>query len=409
VSRPAGDAPLAGVRVLDLTHVLAGPFCTMVLAELGAEVIKVEAPGSPDYTRSIAPFAGDVSHYFLSVNRGKRSLAMDLKTGPGRRLARELALRSDVVVENFRPGVLKRLGLDFKTLSQDNPAAIVCSVSGFGQQGPQSQKGSVDIVVQALSGAMSLTGEADGPAQKLGLPMGDLAGAMWAVIGILAALRHRDATGQGSHVDVSLLDSLMSLLSYVNQMYLVTGQTPTRAGSRHHSVPAFGRYRVSDGEIVLSAQMDSLWGRFCQAAERPDLGDDPRFRTVADRRAHFDEVEEVVTQILSARPLAEWMRRLEAAGVPSGPILSVSEALEGEHAQARRLTRAIEQPGAGQVRVFGRALNFLAGIEEPECGPAPRLGGDSRAVLKEVLGLGDDEVSGLVSQGAVMEASEPRT
>jgi crotonobetainyl-CoA:carnitine CoA-transferase CaiB-like acyl-CoA transferase len=394
--------PLADVRVLDLTRVLAGPFATLALVDLGAEVIKVEGPDAPDYTRSIPPFAGQVSHYFLSANRGKKSVSVDLKTEAGRDVALRLAMASDVVVENFRPGVLARLGLDYQTLSRSKPDVILCSLSGFGQDGSLSGKASVDTVVQALSGAMSVNGEAEGPPTKLGLPMGDLAGSMWAAVGILAALHGRDRTGRGSHVDVSLLDSLISQLSYLAELYLVSGESPAAVGSSHHTVPAYGRYAVRDGYLVLAAQMDGFWRRFCQAAGRSELAADPRFRSVADRRQHYAEVEALVSEIMLTRSQAEWQSLLDEADVPHAPVLSVGEALEQPYARERGLVRELEQPGSGTVRVVGPAMRFQ-GFREPVLEPAPWLGQHTREVLKGVLGMADAEVDGLLSQGAVSE------
>jgi crotonobetainyl-CoA:carnitine CoA-transferase CaiB-like acyl-CoA transferase len=363
--------PLEGIRVLDLTRVLAGPFCTLILSDLGADVIKLEDPRSPDYTRTIPPYAGELSHYFLAVNRGKRSVALDLKSEGGRRAGRALALEADVLVENFRPGVLERIGLG--NLHDEHPGLVVCSLSGFGQQ---SRKAAVDVTVQALSGAMSLNGEPDGDPLKLSLPMGDLAGALFGAIGVLAALQGRERSGRGGHVDIALLDSLTSLLSYLAQMYLVTGEPPPRVGNRHHTVPAFGRYAATDGDIVFSAQMDGLWARFCEAAERPDLAADPRFATVPDRQAHFDEVERTVAQVVGERSVAEWEERLERAGVPNGAIATLPDVLEDT-----RLVRELEQPTAGIVRVLGPVIRFLGGEPDPELRPAPLLGEHTRAIL----------------------------
>jgi len=361
--------PLEGVRVLDLTRVLAGPFCTLILSDLGADVIKLEDPRAPDYTRTIPPFAGELSHYFLAVNRGKRSVALDLKSESGQRAGRALALQADVLVENFRPGVLERIGLG--NLHEEHPGLVICSLSGFGQQ---SRKAAVDVTVQALSGAMSLNGEPDGDPLKLSLPMGDLAGAMFGAIGVLAALHDRGRTGRGTHVDVALLDSLTSMLSYLAQLYFVTGEAPPRVGNRHHTVPAFGRYAAADGDIAFSAQMDGLWQRFCAAAERPELIE--RFPTVGHRQAHFDEVERTVAEIVAERDVAEWERRLEDAGVPNGAIATLPEALDGA-----RLVRELEQPTAGVVRVLGPVIRFLGGDPEPELRPAPLLGEHTRAIL----------------------------
>lgn len=401
VSEHRQAGPLAGVRVFDLTRVLAGPFCTMVLADLGADVIKVEGPRTPDYSRSIPPFVGPMSHYFLSVNRNKRGVAIDLKTDAGRELAFRLALTCDVVVENFRPGTLERLGLGYEALSRKEPQIIVCSLSGFGQGGESAATASVDTVVQALSGAMSVTGESDGPPVKLGLPMGDLAGSMWAVAGILAALHGRSVTGRGDHVDVSLLDGLIGLHSYLAELYLVTGESPGPVGSGHHVVPAYGRYVVADGHLVLAAQMDAFWRKFWIAAGRPEIAEDPRYLTVGDRSARFAEVEGLVAETLRTKTLAEWMSLLDEADVPHAPILSIGEALEQPVARERRLVRELDQPGFGPVRVPGPTVKFLASQPEADLRHAPALGEDTRQVLVEDLGLAQAEVEDLVARGVV--------
>ena len=399
---PAG--PLSGIRVFDLTRVLAGPFCTMVLADMGAEVIKVEGPQTPDYTRSIPPSTAGVSHYFLAINRNKKSVAIDLKSDAGQDLGRRLALASDVVVENFRPGTLERLGLGYERLSRERPDIIVCSLSGFGQRGELATKASVDTVVQALSGAMSVTGEADGPPVKLGLPMGDLAGSMWAVVGILAAFHRRSVSGRGDHVDVSLLDGLIGLQSYLAELYLMTGRSPGRVGSSHHVVPAYGRYAVADGHLVLAAQMDTFWRNFCRAAGRPEFADDARYATVEARSARFDEVEAIVSQLLLTRPLAEWQRLLAEADVPHAPVLTIGESLEQPYARERQLVLEVNQPGMGTVRVPGPVVKFLAADDPPRRGHAPALGEHTREVLAEVLGMSSSEIDALVATGVVAEA-----
>lgn len=404
--RPSGGGPLAGVRVLDLTRVLAGPFCTMILADLGAEVIKVEGPDRPDYTRSIPPFIGDMSHYFLSVNRNKKGISIDLKSAAGRAVALDLASRCDVVVENFRPGVIDRLGLGYEALRERRPDIIVCSLTGYGQQGPLAGKASVDTVVQALSGAMSINGEADGPPVKLGLPLGDLAGSMWAAIGVLAALHRRDTGGPGDHVDVGLLDGLIGMLSYVSAMYLATGESPQRVGSSHHLVPAYGRYPVQDGHIVLAAQMDPFWSQFCEVAGRPELAADPRFRTARDRAGRHAEVETIVSEILLTKSLAEWDAVLDAADVPHAPVLSVGEALEQPYARERELIRSIEQPGIGAVRVQGPTIKFRLGDDHPSLDHAPALGEHTRSVLSEIVGLPASAIDDLLAKGIVSESNQ---
>jgi crotonobetainyl-CoA:carnitine CoA-transferase CaiB-like acyl-CoA transferase len=394
--------PLAGIRVLDLTRVLAGPFCTLILADLGAEVIKLEEPGAPDYTRSIPPHAGEISHYFLAANRGKKSISVDLKSEEGRRIGFELASRVDVVVENFRPGVLRRLGLDYETLAKVNPGIVVCSISGFGQTGSHAGKAAVDVVVQALSGVMSTNGEPGGDPTKLGIAMGDLAGAMWAAVGAVAALRRRELSGRGAHVDVALVDGLTSMLSYLAQLYLITGEEPARTGNRHLTVPGFGPYRTADEEIALSVQMDGLWQRFCKAADRPELADDERYRRVPDRQARFAEVEALISEILLTRPIAEWEERLEAVGVPNGRVLDIGGALESDHAKERGIVREIDQPGAGPVRVVGPVIRFQDASDAGELAPAPLLGQHTREVLGG-LGISADELEGLLAAGVIRE------
>lgn len=404
----AGAGPLAGIRVFDLTRVLAGPFCTMVMADLGAEVIKIEGPDNPDYTRSIPPFAGDVSHYFMAINRNKKSVALDLKSPEGRAVGLRLALASDVVVENFRAGVLGRLGLDYETLRSHKPDIIVCSISGYGQIGSMSGKASVDTVVQALSGAMSVTGSPDGPPMKMGPAFGDLAGSMWAAVGVLAALHRRSTTGRGEHIDVGLLDGLMGMLAYLAEIYLVTGTSPNRVGNNHPTVPAYGLYEVEDGEIVLAAQMDAFWQNFCRASGRPDLADDPRFATVGDRFDHHAEVEQTVSEIMRTKPVAEWRRLLDEADVPNAPVLSVGEALEQPHAVERGLLREIDQPGAGRVRVPGPTVKFLSDPGAPELRHAPALGEHTREVLRDVVGLAPAEIEDLISRGLALASPDHR-
>jgi crotonobetainyl-CoA:carnitine CoA-transferase CaiB-like acyl-CoA transferase len=392
------------VRVFDLTRVLAGPFCTMILADLGAEVLKIEHPQRPDYTRSIPPFVGDMSHYFLATNRNKKSVALDLRSRQGREIGMQLAAACDVVVENFRPGVLAKMGLDFATLRSRRPDIIVCSLSGFGQTGPLSGRASVDTVVQALSGVMSITGAADGPPMKTGPAFGDLAASMWATVGIVAALYRRDRTGQGEHVDVGLLDGLIGMLAYLAELYLVTGQDPPRTGNNHPTVPAYGRYAVKDGHMVIAAQMDPFWQAFCRAADRPDLADDPRYRSVPDRAARYAEVESLVAELMSTRDVDAWEAVLGAADVPNARILSVGEALEQPHAVARGLVHEIDQPGTGPVRVPGATIKFLA-HGGAAIGPAPRLGEHTYQILRDMVGMTDDELEEAAAAGVLVDAT----
>lgn len=392
-------APLAGVRVLDLSRVLAGPFCSMILADLGADVVKVEELGRGDGTRSIPPFVGGESHYFLAVNRNKRSLALDLKRPEGRDLALRLAARSDVLLENFRPGVMDRLGLGADALKAANPRLVACSISGFGQTGPMREEPSFDLVTQAMSGVMSINGEADGPPTKLGLPMGDLGGGLWAAIGVLAGLQKRNATGEGSRIDLSLLEGLMGLLGYLGELYLVTGASPERVGSSHHSVVPYGRFPVADGHMVIALHVGNFWRKFCTAIGRDAWVEDPRFRTTADRREHREVLEAMVSEVLRTRTGAEWADVFRRHDIPHGPVHDVGAAIEQEVVRARGFVRTVDHVRAGAVRLLGSPLAF-EDFDASRYRASPLLGEHTREVLGEV-GLAPGEVDALVRDGVV--------
>jgi crotonobetainyl-CoA:carnitine CoA-transferase CaiB-like acyl-CoA transferase len=399
----AREGPLTGVRVLDLSRVLAGPFCSMILGDLGAEVIKVEELGKGDQTRTIPPFKSGESHYFLAINRNKRSVAVDMKTAAGRELVLRLCRRSDVVVENFRPGVLERLGLGYADLAAVKPDLIMCSISGFGQTGPLRTTASFDLITQAMSGVMSINGEADGPPTKLGLPMGDIGGGMWAAIGALSGLQHRQRTGKGLHVDLSLLDGLMGLLGYLAELHFFTGENPGRVGSSHHSIVPYGRFEVKDGHMVLALHVGSFWRKFCSAIDREDLIQDPRFRTTADRSAHRAELEAMVTAVLKTRSAAEWHKLLEDADVPHGPVNSIGEALAQPVVAARGLIKTVQHPHAGAVRVVGSPLNFGDQFADAPYTPAPLLGADTVAVLAD-LGYTAADIESMRAAGVIAPA-----
>lgn len=393
--------PLQGVRVLDLSRVLSGPFCTMILADLGAEVIKIEEPGSGDQTRTIPPYVNGESHYYLAINRNKQSVVIDLKKPRAREIMDRLVTKSDVLVENFRPGVMERLGLGYERLRALKPDLIICSISGFGQAGPLRDKPSFDLVIQALSGVMSVTGEPDGPPGKLGIPMGDLAGGLWGAIAILAALYDRNVTGQGHHIDLGLLDGMIGLLGYLAEIYLVTGESPGRVGARHHSVVPYGRFETKDGYLVLAIHVGDFWRKFCRAVGKEDLIYDPRFRTTSDRRANREELEAIVSDILRSKTTAEWLQILEAADVPNAPVLSIAEALEQEHVKSRGLLEEVDHPVAGRVKVPGRVIRYVGEYDQASFRPAPILGQHTRAVLEGLLGYSTDEVDQLIRDGVV--------
>ena len=394
-----GDGPLAGVKILDLSRVLAGPFCSMVLADLGAEVIKVEELGRGDQTRTIPPFVNGESHYFLSINRNKQSVSVDLKKPAGRDLILKMAERADVVLENFRPGVMDRLGLGYEALEKANARLVICSISGFGQTGPMRATASFDLVTQAMSGVMSINGEADGPPTKLGIPMGDVGGGMWAAIGILSGLQKRNASGRGSRIDLSLLEGLMGLLGYLSEIYLVTGKSPQRVGSAHHSVVPYGRYPVLDGDIVIALHVGNFWRKFCSAIGREDMVEDARFRTTADRQANRVELEAQVCAILAKRTARDWSEVFTRMDIPHGQVRSIGEAIEQDVIRERELLRTVDHARAGPIRLLGSPLRF-DGFDARDYKASPLLGEHTRAVLAD-LGLGEAEIDRLVADEVV--------
>ena len=397
---PGWKGPLAGLRVLDLTRVLAGPLAAQFLADLGAEVMKLEAPGRGDETRGFAPFVGGESHYFLGLNRGKRSLVVDLRTPEGAEILRGLVATADVLIENFRPGVMERLGLGAEALMALNPRLIYCAVTGFGLTGPLSAMPSFDIVTQAMTGVMSVNGERDGTPVKLGLPIGDMSGGIFGAIGILAALHEREATGRGRLVDASLYDGTMSLLGYLSQLAFVTGRDPRPVGSAHPSVVPYDAFPAADGAIVIACLADHFWPRLCVALGCPELGEEPSLATMAQRRERRGEIEPRIAAITRTRTVAGWQRVLGEHDIPHAPVLGVLDALSHPHAQAREMVVEADHPRAGRIRMLGRPLKFPGAAQTP-LGPPPTLGQHTREVLRQELGYDETRIDELVARGVI--------
>lgn len=393
--------PLRGVRVLDLTRMLAGPYGTMLLADLGAEVLKVERPGTGDDIRAVGPhFVGGESVYFLSVNRGKRSVALDLARPEGRSLLRRLAGRCDVVVENFRAGVAERLGCDAATLMADNPRLIVCGITAFGRSGPDRDLPAFDLTLQARGGMMGLTGDPAGEPVRCGVPMGDLAGGLFSALAVSAALYERERTGAGRFIDLSLLDCQVGLLTYAAGNWLMAGDDMGPQGSGHaHAVP-YQRFTTRDGHLVVAVFTDAFWPGFCRALARPEWADDPRYATNAARRSHMDTVLSLIGQRLSEEGTAHWLSRLYAEGVPAGPVQRVSEVCADPQVLSRGMIATMEHPTAGAVRAAGDPLRAGEAVREG-FRAAPVLGADTDAVLGELLGMGAAELAGLRDMGVV--------
>jgi crotonobetainyl-CoA:carnitine CoA-transferase CaiB-like acyl-CoA transferase len=394
-SSSGGGAPLDGVRIVDLSRVLAGPYATMLLADFGADVIKVERPGEGDETRTWGPpYAGGEAAYFLAVNRSKRSVAIDLKQPQGRELALELCGTTDVVIENFRPGAARRLGLDAEAVLAHNPRIVYCSITGFGRREPRERAG-YDFIVQAESGLMAITGEPDGPPTKVGVAVVDVLTGLNAAVGILAALRRRDQTGTGERIEVSLLDSALAALVNVAQNALVTGEEPRRYGNAHASIVPYQPFATSDGWIAVAAANDGLFVRLCSAIGRPEVARDERFATNAARVENRDELLPVLEDAFRARTADEWVAALDAAGLPVGKIRGVLDAI----ISAEPATVRVEHPKEGELELVAPALSFEAGAPSPP----PLLGQHTREVLAE-LGVDDARLAALEQAGVVAMA-----
>jgi formyl-CoA transferase len=386
-SEADGPAPLDGIRVLDLTRVVSGPFATMLLADLGADVAKVEEPGKGDESRSYGPpFQGGESAYFLSINRNKRSLAVDLKSDAGRQAVLGLARVADVLVENFRPGTLERLGLGWETLQAVNPRLILCSISGFGAEGPDRDRPGYDLIIQGEAGIMDITGQPDGPPTKVGTSVADLVTGLSASHAVLAALRRRDAAGgRGCRVEVAMLDALSSFLTFNAGIYFATGRSPARRGNAHATIVPYETFEAADGWVNIGVANDKFWGLFCVAAGCGDLRDDPRFATAPDRVANRGELLPLLAPILRAHPRRHWVAVLAAAGVPCGEIRGVGEACEAPQLVARGMVLEAEHPSAGRVRSIASPARF-DGRPPPAPAPPPRLGEHTAEVLGDWLG-----------------------
>lgn len=392
--------PLKGIRVLDFTRVLAGPSAALALADLGAEVLKIEPPDTGDETRLFPPFRDEVSHYFLSVNRGKKSIVVDLKTPAGIAVARDLATRCDILIENYRPGVMERLGLSYEELAKLNPRLIYCAISGFGMTGPLRDRPSFDIVLQALSGALSVNGEAGGAPTKLGIPLGDLVGGINGPIGILAALYERSVTGRGRFIDVSLLDGLIGMLGYLAQLAFFTGEDPKPQGCQHPNLVPYGLYAARDGSIIIACLTNSFWERICQALGRPEWCRDPRFDSIEKRRERRGEVNEMIAEFTRQRPVQELVELFTRYEVPHAPLLGIKEALAQPQAVAREMVVQTEHATLGKIPIINRPIRF-PGEQQPVPNAPPVLGQHTDEILRDVLGLTSEQIAQLRAARAV--------
>src|SRR6266571_3462815 len=392
--------PLDDLFVVDLSRILSGPVCTMLLADMGAEVIKVEPPPLGDDSRQWGPpFIGGISTYFLSVNRNKKSLGLNLKTTEGRQILWKLIERADVLIENFRPGVLDKLGFGYQAVAKANPRAIYCSISGFGHTGPYRDRPGYDVIAQGESGMMDLTGFPDGPPAKLGASLADVVAGLYAFNGICLALLARHKTGKGQHVDVSLLDGMVSTLTYHALIYLTTGRSPQRLGTRHPSIAPYECFQAKDGFVNIAVTNQKQWEHFCRVLGLPGIAADPRFESMKARLSHYDELRPMIDRVISRMTRSETIAAMADVGIPAGPINTVGEILEDPHIHAREMVVALTHPEYGPLRLLGIPIKLSDTPGTVEMAP-PRFGEHNREVLFK-LGYSEADTARFAESGVI--------
>jgi formyl-CoA transferase len=403
---------LSHIRVLDLTRILAGPWCTQILADLGAEVIKIERPGGGDDTRSWGPpYLKDTdgndtreSAYYLSCNRGKKSVALDVSTHEGQDIVRKLASQSDLLIENYKVGGLRQYGLDYESLKAVNPRLIYCSITGFGQTGPYASNAGYDFIIQAMGGMMSITGERDdlpgGGPQKVGVAVSDLMTGMYATVALLAALAHRERTGEGQYIDMALLDSEVAMVANLGSNYLVSGKAPGRMGNAHQNIVPYQSFATADGHMILAVGNDNQFSKLCSVAGRPELAQDPRFATNPNRVRNRPILVPVVAEIMRTRTTRQWLEALEPAGVPVGPINNLAQVFEDPQVRARGMKVEAPHPAAGKVPMVASPMKLSATPVEHRTAP-PTLGQHTDEILTALLGFTEQQIALLREQGVV--------
>ncbi|HTV90531.1 MAG TPA: CaiB/BaiF CoA-transferase family protein [Stellaceae bacterium] len=380
------NGPLSGITIIDLSRILAGPYCTLLLAEMGARVIKVEAPKSGDDARQYGPFKGGKSTYFASVNRGKESIVLDLKAPEDRDIFERLLDKGDALVENFRPGTMEKLGYGWEALHRRYPRLVYAAASGFGHTGPYSHYPSYDMVVQGLGGIMSITGVPDGPLVRVGTSVGDLAGGLYAAVALNAALLHRERTGEATKVDVALFDCQLALLENAVMRYTTTGEIPRPMGARHPSITPFEAFATDDGHIIIAAGNDGLFAKLAEALGRPDLAQNPLFATNPLRNQHQPALKAEIEAALSGGTTRHWLSALEDAGIPCGPVNNVAQAIAHPQVAARNMLVECDDPVTGRLQLAGNPMKFSAFADPATREPAPELDADRDRILRE-LGL----------------------
>ena len=392
--------PLEGLCIIDLTRVLAGPFCTMVLADLGADVIKVENPAGGDDSRAFGPYKNGLSAYYMGLNRSKRSITLNLKEKKGKEMLKKLVAKADILVENYKPGTMRKLGLDYDVLKEVNPKLIYAASSGFGQTGPYSSRAAYDLIVQGMSGFMSITGFDSEHPVKSGSSIADIFAGLFTAIGILSAVEHRRKTGEGQMVDVAMLDCMVAILENAIASYDCTGKSPGPIGNRHRSIAPFAAFPTSDGQVNICAGNDDLWRRFCEVADMNEFISDERFANNQKRVENYSELEPIIIERTKKKSTAEWTALLDSVHVPSGAILNVEQVIEDPHVKARNMIVELMHPEAGRLLVPGVPVK-LSKTPAEISRPAPALGEHNADIYGELLGLTADELEQLKQDGVI--------
>ena len=405
------SGPLEGIRVIDLTRILAGPFSTMLMADMGADIIKVEQPGTGDPARGNGPFLSpdgaesseqQFSTYFMSINRGKRSIAIDLSKPKGREVLLKLAETADVLIENFRPGTMQKLGLDYEVVKARNPRIVMCSVSGFGQSGPYAHRPALDVIVQGMGGMLSITGEPGRGPVRPGASIGDITSALFATIAIQSALLERHNSGEGQYIDISMLDCQVAIMENAFMRYFTLGQTPQRIGTRHPSSTPFQAFETADGHVVVAIMGGSTdqWPLFCAAIDHVELIDDERYTTGWSRTQHYDELIPVIEEVMRQKTTSEWVELLSDMGVPVGPVQDIAEVANDPQVNHREMFVELPHPVLGQVKFTGNPIKMSRTPSGPRRVP-PQLGEQTSEVLTADVGLSPEDVAELFNEGVV--------
>ncbi len=395
------NKPLSGIVVLDLTRVLAGPFCTMILSDLGAEVIKVEMPHKGDDSRYFGPFKNGKSLYFLSLNREKKSISLNLKKQEGKNILKELVKKSDVLVENFRPGTMEKLGLGYEVLKEINPRLIYAASSGFGHTGPDSKKPAYDMLVQAMGGIMSITGWENTPPTRVGMSIGDITASLFTAIGINAALYQREKTGKGQKIDVAMLDCQVAILENALTRYQVSNTIPKPMGNRHPTITPFQAFKAKDEYFVLPIGNDKLWQKFCDVIGKPEWKTNELFATNDKRTENYDILIPLLDEIFAQKNVAEWIKILESAGIPCGPINTIDKVMQNRQILSRNMIVEVDDPQVGKIKIAGNPIK-MSSIEEKKYRKAPpEIGEHNPEILKRFLNLSQDEIDKLKDDGVL--------